>query len=54
MFDSEDAGIEEYLRPSELIGLNWMLVVGAEGYHSIVFHSEASPLTSCYCKCKFC
>jgi len=24
MFDREDAGIEEYLQPSELIGLDWM------------------------------
>jgi len=24
MFDRQDAGIEEYLRPSELIGLDWM------------------------------
>ena len=24
MFDRQDAGIEEYLRPSELIGLDWI------------------------------
>jgi len=24
MFDRQDAGIEEYLRPSELIALDWI------------------------------
>jgi len=27
MFDRQDVGIEEYMRPSELIGLNWKVTV---------------------------